>query len=43
MEVQMLLKTHKQFEGVIKRMGKTNLMKGSDSNMMKQMMRNPQQ
>jgi len=43
MEVMMLLKCHKQFEGVVKKMGKTGMMKGGDANMQKQMMRNPNQ
>lgn len=42
-EVQMLLKCHKQFEGVVKKMGKTGMMKGGDANMAKQMQRNPNQ
>lgn len=40
-EVQMLLKCHKQFERVVAKMGKSGLMKG-DANMAKQMQRNPQ-
>jgi len=41
MEVQQLLKCHKQFEGVVSKMGKSGLMKGGDANMAKQMQRNP--
>lgn len=41
MEVQMLLKCHKQFEGVVSKMGKTGLLKGGDENMAKMMKRNP--
>lgn len=40
--VQLLLKCHKQFEGVIKKMGKSGLMKGGDQGMAQKMMRNPQ-
>jgi signal recognition particle subunit SRP54 len=40
--VQVLLKCHKQFEGVIKKMGKSGLMKGGDEMMNKKMQRNPQ-
>eukprot|EP00622_Pseudochattonella_farcimen_P007631 FR743658.1.p1 GENE.FR743658.1~~FR743658.1.p1 ORF type:complete len:148 (+),score=34.71 FR743658.1:66-446(+) len=43
MEVGMLLKCHKQFEGVVKKMGKTGMMRGGDANMNKQMQRNPSQ
>ena len=43
MEVQMLLKCHKQFESVVSKMGKSGLMKGGDANMAKQMNRNPNQ
>ena len=39
----MLLKCHKQFEGVVKKMGKTGMMKGGDAGMAKQMQRNPTQ
>ena len=39
----MLLKCHKQFEGVVRKMGKTGMMRGGDANMAKQMMRNPNQ
>jgi|Transcript_91196 signal recognition particle subunit SRP54 len=39
----MLLKCHKQFEGVVKKMGKTGMMRGGDQNMAKQMQRNPNQ
>eukprot|EP00618_Florenciella_parvula_P001514 CAMPEP_0119542262 /NCGR_PEP_ID=MMETSP1344-20130328/53477_1 /TAXON_ID=236787 /ORGANISM="Florenciella parvula, Strain CCMP2471" /LENGTH=542 /DNA_ID=CAMNT_0007586447 /DNA_START=152 /DNA_END=1781 /DNA_ORIENTATION=+ len=42
-EVAMLLKCHKQFEGVVKKMGKTGMMRGGDQNMAKQMQRNPNQ
>ena len=38
----MLLKCHKQFEGVVKKMGKTNLLK-NDASVNQQMMRNPNQ
>jgi signal recognition particle subunit SRP54 len=41
-EVMMLLKCHKQFEGVVKKMGKTNLLK-SDQQVNKQIARNPNQ
>lgn len=41
MEVQMLLRCHKQFERVVSKMGKSGLMKGGDANMAKQMQRNP--
>ncbi|CAE7742523.1 SRP54, partial [Symbiodinium microadriaticum] len=40
--VQVLLKCHKQFGGVIKKMGKSGLMKGGDEMMAKKMQRNPQ-
>mmetsp|Transcript_8913 Transcript_8913/g.13381 ORF Transcript_8913/g.13381 Transcript_8913/m.13381 type:complete len:503 (+) Transcript_8913:113-1621(+) len=40
--VQVLLKCHKQFEGMIKKMGKSGLMKGGDEMMTKKMQRNPQ-
>ena len=40
--VQVLLKCHKQFEGVVKKMGKSGLMKGGDQGMTQKMMRNPQ-
>jgi len=40
-EVQMLLKCHKQFEGVVRKMGKMGLMKGGDEHMAQQMARNP--
>ncbi|OQR93674.1 signal recognition particle [Achlya hypogyna] len=40
-EVEFLLKMHKQFEGVIQRMGKSGLMKGGDAALAKQMERNP--
>ena len=43
MEVQMLLRCHKQFEGVVTKMGKSGLMKGGDEQMVKQMQRNPNQ
>ena len=35
MEVQMLLRCHKQFEGVVTKMGKSGLMKGGDEQMVK--------
>ena len=41
-EVDMLLKAHKQFEKMFSKMGKSGLMKGSDAHMMQQMARNPQ-
>ncbi|OQS05992.1 signal recognition particle [Thraustotheca clavata] len=40
-EVEFLLKMHKQFAGVVQRMGKSGLMKGGDAAMAKQMERNP--
>ena len=40
--VNVLLKCHKQFEGVVKKMGKSGLMKGGDQGMAQKMMRNPQ-
>ena len=43
MEVGMLLRCHKQFEGVVTKMGKSGLMKGGDEQMVKQMQRNPKQ
>uniref|UniRef100_A0A7S1TR72 Signal recognition particle 54 kDa protein n=1 Tax=Phaeomonas parva TaxID=124430 RepID=A0A7S1TR72_9STRA len=43
LEVQMLLRTHKQFEGVVKKMGKSSLMRGNDEQLAKQMARNPKQ
>ena len=39
-EVAILLKTHKQFKGMMKKM---SMMKGSDGNTAKQMQRNPKQ
>lgn len=42
-QVMMLLRTHKQFEGVVRKMGKTGMMRGGDANMAKQMARNPNQ
>ena len=42
MEVDMLLKCHKQFEQVVKKMGKTNLLK-NDAAVNKQIARNPNQ
>lgn len=42
-EVIALLKAHKQFEGMIKKMGKSGMMKGSDKDMAKKMQRNPTQ
>ena len=38
----MLLRCHKQFEGVVTKMGKSGLMKGGDEQMVKQMQRNPE-
>lgn len=40
--VNLLLKCHKQFEGVVKKMGKSGLMKGGDQGMAQKMARNPQ-
>jgi signal recognition particle subunit SRP54 len=40
-EVRALLKCHKQFSEVIGKMHKSNLLKGGDSNLMKQIQRNP--
>eukprot|EP01041_Mallomonas_annulata_P005986 gene5986-12068_t len=40
--VQVLLKCHKQFEGVVKKMGKSGLMNGGEKMMNQRMMRNPQ-
>lgn len=40
-EVQWLLKAHKQFEQVVRKMGKSGLMRGGDQQMAKQMARNP--
>jgi signal recognition particle subunit SRP54 len=40
--VNVLLKCHKQFESVVKKMGKSGLMKGGDQGMTQKMMRNPQ-
>lgn len=40
--VQVLLKCHKQFEGVVKKMGKSGLMSGGEKMMNQKMMRNPQ-
>jgi signal recognition particle subunit SRP54 len=40
-EVDMLLKAHKQFEKMFSKMGKSGLMKGSDAHMMQQLNRNP--
>mmetsp|Transcript_50938 Transcript_50938/g.65231 ORF Transcript_50938/g.65231 Transcript_50938/m.65231 type:complete len:512 (+) Transcript_50938:56-1591(+) len=42
-EVMALIRTHKQFEGMVKKMGKAGMMKGSDKDMAKQMQRNPKQ
>ena len=42
-EVDALLKTHKQFEGVVKKMGKSGMMKGGEAGMQKMMQRNPNQ
>ena len=39
--VQMLLQTHKKFEKMVGRMGKSGLMKGGDANMARNMARNP--
>jgi signal recognition particle subunit SRP54 len=38
-----LLKTHKQFETMVKKMGKAGMMKGGDAQVAKQMGRNPKQ
>lgn len=43
MEIQALLRCHKQFEGVVTKMGKSGMLKGGDEQMVKQMQRNPQQ
>lgn len=40
--VNLLLKCHRQFEGVVKKMGKSGLMKGGDAGMAQKMARNPQ-
>lgn len=40
--VNLLLKCHKQFEGVVKKMGKSGMMKGGDAGMAQKMARNPQ-
>eukprot|EP00607_Mallomonas_marina_P007836 CAMPEP_0182418038 /NCGR_PEP_ID=MMETSP1167-20130531/2498_1 /TAXON_ID=2988 /ORGANISM="Mallomonas Sp, Strain CCMP3275" /LENGTH=506 /DNA_ID=CAMNT_0024592003 /DNA_START=76 /DNA_END=1593 /DNA_ORIENTATION=- len=40
--VQVLLKCHKQFEGVVKKMGKSGLMTGGEKMMNQRMQRNPQ-
>lgn len=40
--VLVLLKCHKQFEGVVKKMGKSGLMKGGEAQMQKNLARNPQ-
>lgn len=40
-QVLVLLKCHKQFEGVVKKMGKSGLMKGGEGQMQKNMSRNP--
>jgi signal recognition particle subunit SRP54 len=40
--VQLLLKCHKQFEDVVRKMGKSGLMKGGDQMMNQKMARNPQ-
>lgn len=40
--VQVLLKCHKQFEGVVKKMGKSGLMNGGEKMMNQKMARNPQ-
>eukprot|EP01042_Synura_sphagnicola_P001229 gene1229-1392_t len=40
--VQVLLKCHKQFEGVVKKMGKSGLMNGGEKAMSQKMQRNPQ-
>jgi len=37
-----LLKCHKQFEGVVKKMGKSGLMNGGEKAMSQKMQRNPQ-
>ena len=41
--VMALLATHRQFEGMVKKMSKAGMMKGSDKDMAKQMQRNPKQ
>lgn len=40
--VHVLLKSHKQFESVVKKMGKSGLMKGGDEQITKKLQRNPQ-
>lgn len=40
--VQVLLKCHKQFEGVVKKMGKSGLMNGGEKMMNQRLQRNPQ-
>lgn len=40
--VKLLLKCHKQFEDVVRKMGKSGLMKGGDQMMNQKMQRNPQ-
>lgn len=40
-QVYVLLKCHKQFEGVVKKMGKSGLMKGGEGQMQKNLARNP--
>ena len=40
-QVYVLLKAHKQFEGMVKKMGKSGLMKGGEGQMQKNMARNP--
>jgi len=42
-EVMALLATHRQFEGMVKKMSKAGMMKGSDKDMAKQIQRNPKQ
>jgi signal recognition particle subunit SRP54 len=42
-EVMMLIRTHKQFEGMVKKMGKSGMMKGNDKDVAKKIQRNPTQ
>mmetsp|Transcript_920 Transcript_920/g.1462 ORF Transcript_920/g.1462 Transcript_920/m.1462 type:complete len:530 (-) Transcript_920:1157-2746(-) len=41
--IQQLIQTHKQFEGMVQRMGKTGMLGKSDQHMAQQMQRNPNQ
>lgn len=43
MDLDVLLRTHRQFEQVVRRMGKSSLMKGSDEQLAQKMKRNPRQ